>query len=105
MHSHFSSFAQSPRWLLAVGRGDEALAILAKYHGDGDANSPLVVLEWKEFQEGVKTDASDKRWWDYKELVNTRNARYRTFMMLLMGFFGQWSGNGLGFAGVLSQEL
>lgn len=34
--------------------------------------------------------------WDYSELVNTRNARYRTFMMLLMGFFGQWSGNGLG---------
>lgn len=35
--------------------------------------------------------------WDYSELVNTRNARYRTFMMLLMGFFGQWSGNGLGY--------
>jgi hypothetical protein len=27
--------------------------------------------------------------WDYSELVNTRNARYRTFMMLLMAFFGQ----------------
>ena len=58
----------------------------------------------------MKLNASDKRWsvflsifslfvthrltcpfffrWDYSELVNTRNARYRTFMMLLMGFFG-----------------
>ncbi|TFK64050.1 general substrate transporter [Pluteus cervinus] len=88
---------ESPRWLMAVGRNDEARQILAKYHGDGDANAPLVLLEWKEFEESIRLDASDKRWWDYSELFNTRNARYRTSMMLLMGFFGQWSGNGLGY--------
>jgi len=50
--------------------------------------------------------------WDYSELFNTPNARYRSFMMLLMGFFGQWSGNGLGYfltilfsnAGITSQN-
>ncbi|KAJ7284054.1 general substrate transporter [Mycena rebaudengoi] len=88
---------ESPRWLLSVGRKDEALHILARYHGNDDVNNPLVLLEWKEFEESIKLNASDKRWWDYKELVNTRNARYRTFMMLLMAFFGQWSGNGLGY--------
>ncbi|KAJ8698597.1 hypothetical protein PTI98_005290 [Pleurotus ostreatus] len=88
---------QSPRWLISQGRNDEARRILAKYHGNGDPNAPLVQLEWREFEEAIKLDASDKRWWDYKELVNTPNARYRTFMMLLMGFFGQWSGNGLGY--------
>ncbi|KAJ7228311.1 general substrate transporter [Mycena pura] len=88
---------ESPRWLLAVGRKDEALAILARYHGADDPNSPLVQLEWREFEEAIKLDASDKRWWDYRGLVNTRNARYRTFMMVLMAFFGQWSGNGLGY--------
>ncbi|KAJ7591651.1 general substrate transporter [Mycena floridula] len=88
---------ESPRWLTAVGRTAEARAILAKYHGNGDENAPLVRLQLKEFEEAIKLDASDKRWWDYSELVNTRNARYRTFMMLLMGFFGQWSGNGLGY--------
>ncbi|KAF5363898.1 hypothetical protein D9756_000210 [Leucocoprinus leucothites] len=88
---------ESPRWLIAVGRNDEAMQILAKYHGDGDENAPLVKLEWKEYKEAVKLDASDKRWYDWSELFNTRNARYRTFMLLLMAFFGQWSGNGLGY--------
>jgi len=53
---------QSPRWLIAVGRQDEARAILAKYHGNDDPDAPLVLLEWKEFEESVKLDASDKRW-------------------------------------------
>ncbi|ESK95148.1 mfs lactose [Moniliophthora roreri MCA 2997] len=103
---------ESPRWLMSVDRKDEARKILAKYHGNGDENAPLVQLEWKEFEESIRLDASDKRWFDYSELVNTPNARYRTFMMVLMGFFGQWSGNGLGYfltvlfgnAGVRSQD-
>ncbi|PPQ71097.1 hypothetical protein CVT24_009848 [Panaeolus cyanescens] len=88
---------ESPRWLIAQGRKEEALTILARYHGNDDPDAPLVKLEWKEFEDSVKLDASDKRWWDYRELFNTRNARYRTMMMLMMGFFGQWSGNGLGY--------
>ncbi|KIK67737.1 hypothetical protein GYMLUDRAFT_154952 [Collybiopsis luxurians FD-317 M1] len=103
---------ESPRWYVSAGRTDEAAKVLAKYHGNGDVNAPLVKLELKEFEESIKLDASDKRWWDYSELVNTHNARYRTLMMIMMGFFGQWSGNGLGYfltvlfknAGVESQE-
>ncbi|KAF9266336.1 general substrate transporter [Marasmius fiardii PR-910] len=103
---------ESPRWLMSVNQKEEARKVLAKYHGNGDENAPLVQLQWKEFEEAIRLDASDKRWYDYSELFNTANARYRTYMMLMMGFFGQWSGNGLGYfltvlfgnAGVRSQE-
>lgn len=47
---------------MAVGRKEEAQAILAKYHGNGDVNAPLVQLEMREFEESIKTDGSDKRW-------------------------------------------
>jgi hypothetical protein len=48
--------------LISRGRKEEAMKILAKYHGNGDENAPLVQLEWKEFEEAVRLDASDKRW-------------------------------------------
>lgn len=40
----------------------------------------------------ISTTGSDKQWWNYKELFNTKNARYRTFMVITMGIFGQFSG-------------
>ena len=66
----------------------------AKYHGEGSRNHPIVELEYKEMVEDISVTGSDKRWWDYRELFNSREARYRTMLVLSMGFFGQWSGNG-----------
>ena len=74
-------------------RADEALAILAKYHGDGDVNSPLVQLQYREIMEDRANNQNKNPWWDYRELVNTRAARYRLAMVIAMAFFGQWSGN------------
>lgn len=75
---------ESPRWLLANGRDDEARALLARFHGGGDPNHPLVDVEWKELKGAIVTDASDKRWYDYTDLFKTRNARWRIFMVVLM---------------------
>jgi hypothetical protein len=68
---------ESPRWLLANGRDAEAKAFLTKYHGNGQEDNPVVALEWQEFKESIKLDASDKRWYDYSELFKTHSARWR----------------------------
>ena len=41
------------------------MTFLAKYHGNGTRDDPVVQLEWKQLKENIKLDASDKRWWDY----------------------------------------
>jgi len=88
---------ESPRWLMAHGREKEAHDFLVRYHGNKDPANPIVMLEWTEFQESIALDASDKRWWDYSELFKTSSNRWRFFMVILMGVFGQFSGNGLGY--------
>ena len=57
---------ESPRWLIANGRNEEAEAFLVKYHGNGDPNARLVRLEIEEMKEGIRIDGIDKRWWDCK---------------------------------------
>ena len=74
-------------------RREEAQAVLAKYHGDGDLNAPIVTLQIREIVEDMAEVRNDNPWWDFKELVHTKAARYRLSMVILMAFFGQWSGN------------
>ncbi|MCJ1367520.1 hypothetical protein MMC16_006653 [Acarospora aff. strigata] len=85
---------ETPRWLMANDRHEEALAVMAKYHGEGNRDSPIVQLEFREMMDDISITGSDKRWWDYRELVNSKEVRYRSMLVVAMGFFGQWSGNG-----------
>ncbi|EMD00084.1 hypothetical protein BAUCODRAFT_145396 [Baudoinia panamericana UAMH 10762] len=80
---------ESPRWLMSRGREEEAQRILAKYHGEGDPEHFIVRIQMDEMREAIQTSGSDKRWYDYRELFNTRAARYRMFLVLCIGFFGQ----------------
>lgn len=80
---------ESPRWLIANGRDEEAKSLLATYHANGNRESRVVELEMAEMRESIQVEASDKRWWDYSELVNTRPTRYRTFLVLSIGCIGK----------------
>ncbi|KDN46946.1 hypothetical protein RSAG8_04023, partial [Rhizoctonia solani AG-8 WAC10335] len=86
---------ESPRWLVRVGREEQARAILTKYHGNGDPNSPLVEFEMQEIKTMCELDGSDQVWWDLRPLFRTAADRYRSYMCLGMATFGQLSGNGL----------
>lgn len=86
---------ESPRWLMAQDKVDQAAKVLATYHGEGDENHPIVQLQLKEMMTQIHTEASDKKWWDYHELWNTHSARRRLICVLGMACFGQISGNSL----------
>jgi len=38
-------------------------------------------------------EGSDKRWWDYRALFNTRASRYRLGCNVVFSLFAQWAGN------------
>lgn len=85
---------ETPRWLVSNDRHAEAINVMTKYHGEGDRNSPIVLLTYREMIEEITTEGSDKRWWDYASLFNSKIAWWRMACVAGMGFFGQWSGNG-----------
>ncbi|CRG88476.1 Lactose permease [Talaromyces islandicus] len=88
---------ESPRWLMAHDRHEEAIAFLAKYHGNGNPDARLVRLEVEEMKEGIRVDGIDKRWWDYRPFIFTHSGRWRFLQVVMISVFGQWSGNGLGY--------
>lgn len=74
------------------GRTEEAGRILAKYHGGGDINHPIVRLELREFEESIEVQKASNLW-DYWALVKDHNSRWRMLMNAFMSVFAQLSGN------------
>ncbi|KAK7572266.1 hypothetical protein V3481_017461 [Fusarium oxysporum f. sp. vasinfectum] len=83
---------ESPRWLIANNRADEARATLAKYHAGGEVWSPLVDFEMNEIVTAIELDrhAQDVKW---SALVATPGNRKRVLISFLLGLFSQWVGN------------
>ena len=84
---------ESARWLMAQDRQEQAEAVLATYHGDGSTSSPFVRLQLAEMRAQISSDGSDKRWWDYRDLLNTPSARRRLICVVAFAWFGQYSGS------------
>ncbi|UPL03244.1 hypothetical protein LCI18_014178 [Fusarium solani-melongenae] len=85
---------ESPRWLVAHDRHEEALQILIKYHAEGDETSAFVAAEFYQIRETLRKEkeAAKQPW---KELLTGKANRHRVFVAICVGFFTQWSGNGL----------
>ena len=62
--------------------------MLAQVPHYGNIDEAVVQLEYKEMPEEITLDASDKRWWDYHEFVNSTEAGYRSVLVILLCAFG-----------------
>jgi len=86
---------ESPRWLVAKGRDREALAFLAKWHGEGDVDHPLVQFEYREMKETIAVESDISKSTSFLTLFQTSANLRRMRIIIAIGFFSQWSGNGL----------
>lgn len=82
---------ETPRWLFAHDRQEEAIRVLTKYHGNGNRRSPIVVLTLREMIQHILVEGSDKRWWDYSDLWSSKGSAWRLLCVGGMALFGQVS--------------
>ncbi len=85
-----------PPRLIAKGRVEEARAFIANYHANGDFNHPLVRLEMHEMETAITAEGGMTSWhtiFDLRDMVKTRNRRYRLMLNVAFSWFGQFSGN------------
>jgi MFS family permease len=86
---------ESPRFLIARGRVEEARATLVKYHAGGDENSPLVAFEIAEIESALSLERQFRKQASYLDMIRTKGNRHRTFVGLTLGVFAQWNGVGI----------
>ncbi|EKV07410.1 hypothetical protein PDIG_72710 [Penicillium digitatum PHI26] len=83
---------ESPRWLVSRGRKEEGMAILARYHANGDENDELVQDEFYQICKSInaESDKSCRRW---STFLATRSNLHRLSICVMLGFMQEWSGS------------
>ncbi|KAK6205250.1 lactose permease [Scheffersomyces amazonensis] len=85
---------ESPRWLVGVGKVEEAKRVITKYHCNGDETHPLLNFEIAEIQASFEMGNLEdpKKLLDLRPIFKNNNA-YRSLLVIGMAWFGQFSGN------------
>ncbi|OAP59671.1 hypothetical protein AYL99_06969 [Fonsecaea erecta] len=86
---------ESPRWLISKDRHAEALTTLAKYHSNGNEMDLTVQFEYREIRETLRLEFESKKSSSFLDFLRTKGNRYRLLLVVALGLFSQWSGNGL----------
>lgn len=86
---------ESPRWLVGVGRNEDARKIITKFHCGGDDNNSLIDLEIAQMVESFHDAHLDNPLsvLDFRPLLRTKANRYRLFLVVAFSWYGQFSGN------------
>jgi hypothetical protein len=67
--------------------------MLIKYHANGNREDEFVRLEYREMEAIITAELATKTEW--KTLISTPGNRRRMMILVMLGLFSQWSGNGL----------
>ncbi|KAK4197863.1 general substrate transporter [Triangularia verruculosa] len=86
---------ESPRYMIAKDKHDQALAMLAKYHANGNDQHPTVQFEYQEIKETLRLEYEAKGNSSYADFFRTKGNRYRFAVLVSLGIFSQWSGNAI----------
>ncbi|KAF9468077.1 general substrate transporter [Collybia nuda] len=87
---------ESPRFLVSKGFEGRAANILAKYHANGgDERDPLVVFEIAQIRHAIRMEEEINTSTSFRSLFATPGNRKRMRLIIAIGLFSQWSGNGL----------
>ncbi|KAF4549858.1 Sugar (and other) transporter-like protein 67 [Elsinoe fawcettii] len=84
---------ESPRWLIAHGRDQEALESLRKWHGDGDSplGAEVVRVQYDEIKVALAYEAENKVSW--RRFFSGRGNFRRILLCTAVGCFSQTTGN------------
>ncbi|KAF7729905.1 hypothetical protein EC973_003639 [Apophysomyces ossiformis] len=84
---------ETPRWLVAHNRHEEAKEVLARLWTDGDVNHPRCVAEYEEIRDGIELERREGIS-SYKELFSKGkfNNRYRVCLGMLSQMIQQLCG-------------
>ena len=85
----------SPRWLIASGRNEEARQVLLTYHTGGDSNAALLNYEIVEIESTIAAEKAAKESASYGDMIRTKGNRWRLAITISLAIFSQWSGNGV----------
>ncbi|KAK7742198.1 hypothetical protein SLS62_010787 [Diatrype stigma] len=86
---------ESPRWLVSKDRGEEAYAILQKYHSEGENGDEFVRLEYAQIRSTIAQEKESAKAFVWADVIRDPPMRRRFLLAAIVGFFTQWSGNGL----------
>ncbi|KAL1606713.1 hypothetical protein SLS60_004120 [Paraconiothyrium brasiliense] len=86
---------ESPRYLIAKDRMDEARAILVRFHAGGDEQSLLVDFEMNEMEQSIKADVHNANSTSWLDLFRGKGNRHRALISTTLGVFAQWNGVGV----------
>lgn len=73
----------------------EAAAVIAKHHANGDVDSPLVHFEIEEITNTIKAEQEAYAGTSYADMLKTKGDRWRLLIPVSLGVFNQWSENGI----------